>query len=102
MPKHTQIQPRPGGLQMVSPVGLVVGSCMIAPAAVEFWVRFPNERNQGKQALPVLKYRVPHSGSQCVLQYEPGSADGCKTASSKKSENTQQSWFEKPEHGACS
>ena len=27
------------------------------------------------------------------LQYEPGSADGCKTASSKKSENTQQSWF---------
>ena len=36
------------------------------------------------------------------LQYEPGSADGCKTASSKKSENTQQSWFEKPEHGACS
>ena len=60
MPKHTQIQPRLGGLQMVSPVGLVVGSCMIAPAAVEFWVRFPNERNQGKQAHPVLKYRVPH------------------------------------------
>ena len=29
-------------------------------------------------------------------------ADGCKTASSKKSENTQQSWFGKPEHGACS
>jgi hypothetical protein len=24
------------------------------------WVRFPNERNQGKQAHPVLKYRVPH------------------------------------------
>jgi hypothetical protein len=30
---------------------------------LEFWVRFPNERNQGKQAHPVLKYRVPH-GSQ--------------------------------------
>jgi len=29
-------------------------------ATLEFWVRFPNERNQGKQAHPVLKYRVPH------------------------------------------
>ena len=37
----------------------------LAPATLEFWVRFPNERNQGKQAHPVLKYRVPH-GSQCV------------------------------------
>jgi hypothetical protein len=35
----------------------------LAPATLEFWVRFPNERNQGKQAYPVLKYRVPH-GSQ--------------------------------------
>ena len=35
----------------------------LAPATLEFWVRFPNERNQGKQAHPVLKYRVPH-GSQ--------------------------------------
>jgi hypothetical protein len=43
-----------------SPDGLVVG---LAPATLEFWVRFPNERNQGKQAHPVLKYRVPH-GSQ--------------------------------------
>ncbi len=32
----------------------------LAPATLEFWVRFPNERNQGKQARPVLKYRVPH------------------------------------------
>jgi len=31
--------------------------------SLEFWVRFPNERNQGKQAHPVLKYQVPH-GSQ--------------------------------------
>ena len=38
----------------------------LAPATLEFWVRFPNERNQGKQAHPVLKYRVPH-GSQCVM-----------------------------------
>ena len=37
----------------------------LAPATLEFWVRFPNERNQGKQAHPVLKYRVPH-GSQCT------------------------------------
>jgi hypothetical protein len=35
----------------------------LAPATLEFWVRFPNERNQGKQAHPVLKDRVPH-GSQ--------------------------------------
>jgi hypothetical protein len=32
----------------------------LAPATLEFWVRFPNERNQGKQAHPVLKYRVLH------------------------------------------
>jgi len=32
----------------------------LAPATLEFWVRFPNERNQGKQSHPVLKYRVPH------------------------------------------
>jgi len=32
----------------------------LAPATLGFWVRFPNERNQGKQAHPVLKYRVPH------------------------------------------
>ncbi len=29
-----------------SPDGLMVG---LAPATLEFWVRFPNERNQGKQ-----------------------------------------------------
>jgi hypothetical protein len=38
----------------------------LAPATLEFWGRFPNERNQGKQAHPVLKYRVPQ-GSQCVM-----------------------------------
>ena len=38
----------------------------LAPATLEFWVRFPNERNQGKQAHPVLKYRVPH-GSQTIF-----------------------------------
>jgi hypothetical protein len=58
--------PRPGWapdplmVGIRSPDGLVVG---LAPATLEFWVRFPNERNQGKQAHPVLKYRVPH-GSQ--------------------------------------
>jgi hypothetical protein len=56
-------QPRPGWapdplmVGIRSPDGLVVG---LAPATLEFWVRFPNERNQGKQAHPVLKYRVPH------------------------------------------
>ena len=32
-----------------------------------WWVRCPNERNQGKQAHPVLKHRVPH-----VSQPRPG------------------------------
>ena len=31
---------------IISPDGLVVG---LSPATLEFWVRFPNERNQGKQ-----------------------------------------------------
>jgi hypothetical protein len=35
----------------------------LAPDTLEFWIRFPSERNQGKQEYPVLKYRVPH-GSQ--------------------------------------
>ena len=47
-----------------SPIGLVVLS--LVPDTLEFWVRFPNERNQGKQAHPVLKYRVPH-GSHLVV-----------------------------------
>jgi hypothetical protein len=37
--------PTLGGLQIPA-AGLVVG---LAPAILEFWVRFPNERNQGKQ-----------------------------------------------------
>ena len=37
----------------------------LAPATLEFWVRFPNERNQGKQTHPVLKYRVPHGSQIC-------------------------------------
>jgi hypothetical protein len=36
----------------------------LAPVTLEFWVRFPNERNQGKQAHPVLKYWVPHGFHQ--------------------------------------
>ena len=32
----------------------------LAPATLEFWVRFPNERNQGLQAHPVL-VEVPGS-----------------------------------------
>ncbi len=41
----------------------------LAPATLEFWVRFPNERNQGKQAHPVFKYWVPH-GSQVFATVE--------------------------------
>ena len=36
------------------------------PWSFGLMIRFPNERNQGKQAHPVLKYRVSH-GSQCVM-----------------------------------
>jgi hypothetical protein len=52
VPVPHRSQPRPGwapDLLMIgirSPGGLVVG---LAPATLEFWVRFPNERNQGKQ-----------------------------------------------------
>ena len=44
-----------GGLQI--PYGLVVRSCTRHPGV---WVRFPKKRRQGKQAHPVLEYRVPH------------------------------------------
>jgi hypothetical protein len=54
------LAPDPLMVGIRSPDGLVVG---LAPATLEFWVRFPNGRNQGKQAHPVLKYRVPQ-GSQ--------------------------------------
>jgi hypothetical protein len=40
-----------------------------ATVTLEFWVRFPNERNQGKQAHPVLKYRVPHCGGSHRLVF---------------------------------
>ncbi len=57
-------QPRHGwGLQIPRWLGsdpLSAWWLGLAPATLEFWVRFPNERNQGNQAHPVLKYRVPH------------------------------------------
>jgi hypothetical protein len=51
-----------------SPDGLVVG---LAPATQEFGVRFPNERNQGKQAHPVLKYRVPQGSHVNIFVLGP-------------------------------
>jgi hypothetical protein len=54
--------PAMGGLQIPRWLGsdpLSAWWLGLAPATLEFWVRFPNERNQGKQAHPVLKYRVP-------------------------------------------
>ena len=57
--KNTQTTPPLVGSR--SPMGWWLA---LAPATLEFWViRFPNERNQGKQEHPALKYRVPH-GSQ--------------------------------------
>jgi len=49
--------PDPPMVGIRSPIGLVVGSCTSHPGVLG---SFPNERNQGKQAHPVLKYRVPH------------------------------------------
>ena len=65
-------QPPLGGLQIPRWLGSDPLSAWwlellgLAPDTMEFWVRFPNERNQGKQAHPVLKYRVPH-GSQTIF-----------------------------------
>ena len=47
----------------------------LGPATLEFWDRFQNERNQGKQAHPVLKYLVPH-GSQINTHTHPGFLTG--------------------------
>jgi len=68
IPKLADKGPSPalGGLQIPRWLGsdpLSAWWLGLAPATLEFWVRFANERNQGKQAHPVLKYRVPH-GSQ--------------------------------------
>ena len=63
---HNQQLAPPGGLQIPRWLGsdpLSAWWLGLAPATLEFWVRFPNERNQGKLAHPVLKYQVPH-GSQ--------------------------------------
>ena len=48
--------PTNGGLQIPRWLGsdpLSAWWLGLAPATLEFWVRFPNERNQGKQAHPV-------------------------------------------------
>ena len=62
--------PRSCHSKVLSPKSQWLGSDLLsawwlglAPATLEFWVRFPNERNQGEQAHPVLNYRVPQ-GSQ--------------------------------------
>ena len=68
--------PAMGGLQIPRWLGsdpLSAWWLGLAPATLEFLVRFPNERNQGKQAHPVLKYRVPH-GSQPAHSFIIGPA----------------------------
>jgi len=72
--------PALGGLQIPLWLGSDPPSAWwlgLAPATLEFWVRFPNERNQGKQAHPVLKYRVPHGShreNRRTLCYSTGSS----------------------------
>jgi hypothetical protein len=46
VPATPWVAPYPLMVGIRSPDGLVVG---LAPATLEFWARFPNERNQGKQ-----------------------------------------------------
>ena len=67
--------PSPPWVGSRSPMGWWLG---LAPVTLEFWVRFPNERNQGKQAHPELKYRVPHGshihtglGSPSLIAHVP-------------------------------
>jgi hypothetical protein len=49
------------------------GPCT-APATLEFWVRFPNEKNKGKQAHPVLKCLVPHGSLSHANKFVIGTA----------------------------
>jgi hypothetical protein len=64
--RSSRVPPRPGwapdprisGIR--SPIGLVVGSCTSHPGVL---ISIPEREEPGKQAHPVLKYRVPH-GSQ--------------------------------------
>jgi hypothetical protein len=49
----------------------------LAPAPLEFWVRFPNERNQGKQSHPVLKVCVCHADTAMALDRTGGHASSC-------------------------
>ena len=69
--KHSHLSD--GLPRSTSPMGWWFG---LAPATLEFWVRLQNERNQGKQAHPVLKYRVPHGshtslGSSYLIAHVP-------------------------------
>ena len=70
--QSTKYCPTMGGLQIPRWLGsdpLSVWWLGLAPATLEFWVRFPNERNQGKQAHPVSKYRVPHGSHRLVVYH---------------------------------
>jgi len=66
-------QPSLGGLQIPKWLGsdpLLAWWLGLAPVTLEFWVRFPNERNQGKPADPMLKSPGPH-GSQARPGWAP-------------------------------
>jgi hypothetical protein len=78
----------------ISPDGLVVG---LAPATLEFWVRFPNERNQGKQAHPVLKYRVPQGSHRCICRCSRMHARLSLPRVLLPHTYTQDGWFLQPE-----
>ena len=60
--------PDPPMVGIRSPIGLVVGSCTSHPGVLGSIPKReePGTRNQGKQAHPVLKHRVPQ-GSQAVM-----------------------------------
>ena len=70
--------PAMGGLQIPRWLGsdpLSAWWLGLASATLEFWVRFPNERNQGKQEHPVLKYRVPQRSHFTQSPYPPCSPE---------------------------
>ena len=60
----------------------------LAPATLEFWVRFPIERNQGKQSHPVLKYRAPHGSQHMSSTLLPPREQLCNRSCSNKHTHT--------------
>ena len=55
--------------------GLVVGFGL-APATLEFWVRFPNERKQGVTGAPCVKVPLQVPGGKLLPSWRGAGGDG--------------------------